>query len=350
MRFKDEAIVRVVAGNGGAGSVHWRREKYIPKGGPDGGDGGAGGAVIFVADEGINTLIDFSFNPVICAEDGQGGMAARAAGKDGEDKIVPVPVGTQVFYKDQLVADLDRPKARWVAARGGRGGKGNEHFKSPTRTAPDFAQPGEKGEEHELKLILKSVADVGLVGYPNVGKSTLISAITRAEPLVADYPFTTIQPNLGVVEATDGRKYVIADIPGLISGAHQGRGLGITFLKHIERTHVLLQLIDVCTGKDGSSLVYTLSESISDEELAKLAIEQFETIDSELRQFSAELAEFPRLIVFSKSDLPYAARALQASEKYFADKGFSCMLISASGGSGLSELKTSLADLVFKNR
>ena len=221
MRFIDEAKVQVIAGKGGNGSVHWRREKYVPRGGPDGGNGGNGGAVVFVAETGLNTLIDFSFNPRILAENGGAGDANLREGARGKDAIRQVPVGTQVFFQEKLVADLSVPGARWVAARGGRGGKGNAHFKSANRQAPDFAQPGQSGEEFDFRLVLKSVADVGLVGFPNAGKSTLVSTITRSHPKVADYPFTTLRPSLGVVLAGERERFVMADIPGIIPAKHR---------------------------------------------------------------------------------------------------------------------------------
>jgi len=240
MRFIDEVKVQVRAGRGGSGAVRFRREKYCPEGGPDGGDGGNGGAVILVTDPGLSTLIDFSFQPHLFASGGANGGENQRGGAAGADLICRVPVGCQVFYNDELVADLNTAGARWVAARGGHGGRGNAFFKSAQNQAPDYAQPGQDADELELRLVLKSVADIGLVGLPNVGKSTLISRISSANPKVADYPFTTLEPHLGVVMLDDAR-FVVADIPGLIPGAHLGKGLGTDFLKHIERTSGIAQ-------------------------------------------------------------------------------------------------------------
>jgi GTP-binding protein len=339
MRFIDEASVQVKGGDGGTGSVSWRREKYIPRGGPDGGDGGSGGAVIFTAVEGLNTLIDFSFNPLIRAKAGSSGEANLRHGADGEDAIRLVPVGTQVFYEDRLVADMNIVGARWVAARGGRGGKGNAFFKSATNQAPRRAQPGCAGEQHELKLVLKSVADVGLLGMPNVGKSTLVSVLSEAHPKIAAYPFTTLRPSLGVVLVESRGRFVIADIPGLIPGAHEGRGLGLQFLRHIERSKTLAQLIDVSI--EGSMLAEDDVEA-----LRKLAISQFDSIDHELRLYSEELAGRSRLVVFSKGELPISAKAYAACKEEFDARGYETLLVSSLSGLGLGQLKTSLLNQI----
>ena len=344
MRFIDEATVKVFAGDGGSGLVSWRREKFIPQGGPDGGNGGTGGAVLFVTDSGLNTLIDFSFNPLIRAEAGDTGGANDRSGKDGEDVVRIVPVGTQVFFEDTLVADLNVPGARWIAARGGRGGKGNTHFKSSTNQAPHYAQPGQQGEKRTLKLCLKSVADVGLLGLPNVGKSTLVSKTTSSHPRIADYPFTTIRPSLGVVLVDNSRRFVMADIPGLIPGAHEGKGLGIRFLQHVERTSVLAQFIDISTAPDGSSL-YGL-EQPSVEMLSERAMTQFEAIEQELQLFSEELAQRPRLVLFSKADLPEAREAFLGTKRLIEERGHACLLISSHTGEGLEELKNTLFSMV----
>lgn len=346
MRFKDEAKVFVKAGDGGSGSVHWRREKYIPRGGPDGGDGGSGGAVIFVADSGVNTLIDIAYNPRINAEDGAAGEGGRKNGTDGKDVLIKFPVGTQVFYKDQLVADLSVPNSRWVAARGGIGGKGNTFFKTSTNQAPNFSQSGKKGEGFELQLVLKSVADVGLVGFPNVGKSTLISVVSNAKPIIADYPFTTITPNLGVVELEGKRRFVIADIPGLIPEAHLGKGLGITFLKHIERTTVLAQIIDISTEKDGTKSPLAEQAEVEDTDLLNAVKVQFEIIENELANFSEEVRKLPRLIVFTKGDLKNTPRAFEISKKWLMGKGHKSILISSINNLGLEQLKEELFQLV----
>lgn len=352
MRFRDEVKIRLVAGKGGDGSASFRREKYIPKGGPDGGNGGSGGAIIFVADSGQNTLFDFVFTPVIRAEAGENGAGARCDGKDGEDIVCVVPVGTQVFFTanetETLVADLATEGARWVAARGGIGGKGNSHFATSTNQAPTHSQAGRLGEDLVFKLVLKSVADIGLAGLPNVGKSTLISSISNARPLVADYPFTTIEPHLGVVTGPGNRRFVVADIPGLIPGAHEGKGLGTTFLKHIERTRAVAQVIDVTTTLEGGKLSQLLEggpDSVNPETLRELSLQQFETIARELEQFSAPLAALPRLIVFTKADLGLAEPALLATKDVWEERGYQAIAVSAASSLGIEELKVALTHL-----
>ncbi|MBP9837280.1 MAG: GTPase ObgE [Proteobacteria bacterium] len=350
MKFRDEANVFIKAGDGGSGKVGWRREKYIPQGGPDGGNGGNGGAVIFQADNGTNTLTDFYYNPKVIAEDGEDGGGAICDGKDGSDIIIKVPVGTQVFFQEQLVADLTVNGARWIAARGGRGGKGNNFFKTATNRAPKYSQPGMKGETFDFHLVLKSVADVGLVGLPNVGKSTLISVISNAKPLIADYAFTTITPNLGVVELDSHRRFVIADIPGLIEQAHIGKGLGITFLKHIERTTVLAQFIDPTTDFEGARKDLDELENISDQELSDIVTRQFELIENELLNFSNDLLKLPRVVIFTKADLPIAERALRLTAKYFKKRNLSTHLISSVNNTGLDGLKSELWQLVRETK
>ncbi len=350
MKFRDEAKVRVAGGDGGNGVVHWRREKYVPRGGPDGGDGGDGGAVIFVADENLNTLIDFTFNNRLAAESGDNGSGNRSSGRSGDDKIVQVPIGTQVFFGDELVADLAQPGARWVAARGGVGGKGNAFFKSSTVQSPHFAQPGRKGEEHLLRLVLKSVADVGLVGLPNVGKSSLVSALSNARPLVADYPFTTLSPSLGTVVVDSARKFVIADIPGLIPDAHLGKGLGIQFLKHIERTTVLAHVIDVTTAPDGSKQPFLTEGEVTADELFELGKKQFELIEVELKNFSPALLELKRLAILTKADLPYAAKAYEKLAPWLGARGLRTALVSSHAGQGLREVSEWLFELVRDSR
>ncbi len=317
MKFIDEATIYVKAGDGGAGIVHWRREKFMPTGGPDGGDGGDGGAIIFEADPNLNTLIDYVYNPHLKGHDGEPGAENQKEGKSGETIVLKIPVGTQIFFEEKLIADLSAPQMRWIAARGGRGGKGNTHFKSATKQAPDFSQPGIAGEERTYRLVLKSVADLGLVGLPNAGKSSLISSISKATPKIADYPFTTLAPNLGVVFLSDNRKFVVADIPGIIEGAHEGKGLGLTFLKHIERTKGLGFVVDITQSKNYGNLVSLLEGLETDSEKEVLAkeikeareiviretIEQLELLKKELREFSEELTHYPSLIIFTKSDL-----------------------------------------------
>ncbi|MCB0344822.1 MAG: GTPase ObgE [Bdellovibrionales bacterium] len=344
MRFIDETRVSVIAGSGGNGAISWRREAHVPMGGPDGGDGGNGGAVVFAADTGLNTLIDFSFNPLIKAENGLPGGPNGQTGRSGKDSVVAVPVGTQVYYNDELIADIAQPGARWIAARGGHGGKGNAFFKTPTNRAPRFAQSGQEGETFEFRLVLKSVADVGLVGFPNAGKSTYVSTVSAAEPKVADYPFTTIRPSLGVVVLDDNRRFVIADIPGLIPGAHEGKGLGIQFLKHIERTKTLMQLVDVASSEE--VLRAEASGEITDDVLKAAALEQFDAIDHELRSFSVELAERPRLVVFSKCDLELNQRALDLCQANLEGRGHQVLGISSVTGSGVKQSLEALYNLV----
>lgn len=284
--FIDTATIHVKAGDGGNGCVSFRREKYIPKGGPDGGDGGDGGSIVFVADRNKNTLLDFAGKHHWKARTGQAGMGKKMYGKGGEDLIIPVPLGTIVhdIEKDLTIADLVEPGRRVVIARGGKGGKGNWHFRSSTNQAPRYAEPGTSGEERTLRLELKLIADVGLVGMPNAGKSTLLRAVSAARPKVADYPFTTLEPQLGIAELTGDRRLVMADIPGLIEGAQHGAGLGHAFLKHIERTKVIVHLLDLYPT-DGSN-----------------PADNYRKIRAELEAFSDVLARKKELIVANKID------------------------------------------------
>ena len=284
--FIDRAKIKVKAGNGGDGVTAFRREKFVPRGGPSGGDGGVGGDVWLEADEGLNTLLHLRYNPEHKAERGRHGEGSNRSGKDGESITVRVPVGTQVFdaEKNELVVDLTWPGQRFLVAKGGKGGWGNAHFATPTRRAPKFHYTGRPGEEKELQLELKLIADVGLVGFPNAGKSTLISVISAAKPKIADYPFTTLEPNLGVVDMGDYKTFVVADIPGLIEGASDGAGLGDRFLRHVERTKLFLHLVDVSSfsGRD--------------------PVEDYEIINRELANYNKELAERPQIIVATKID------------------------------------------------
>ncbi len=307
MQFIDEATIHVRGGSGGSGSRHWKRAKFVPKGGPDGGNGGTGGAVILEAVSNLNTLIDLVYEPHVRAEDGSSGGENLKTGADGVHTIVKVPVGTQVFYNETLVADLSKAGSRWVAARGGIGGKGNAHFKSSTNQAPDHAQPGVAGEERTYRLVLKSVADLGLVGLPNAGKSTFISTVSGAKPKVAAYPFTTLTPELGVVLLSENRRFVLADIPGIIEGAHEGKGLGLRFLKHIERTKALVFVIDITQCP--SYTLDTLDET-NGEILATLVAEtqtQFSLLKSELASYSETLLSYPSFPLFTKQDFPNVA-------------------------------------------
>jgi GTP-binding protein len=292
--FIDEAIIHVKAGDGGAGCVSFRREKYVPKGGPDGGDGGNGGSVIFVADPNKNTLLDFAGKHHWKAPRGEAGMGKKMYGKGGEDLVIPVPPGTLIFdtEKQMLLTDLNENHKRVVIARGGYGGKGNWHFRSSTNQAPRFAEPGTEGEERSLRLELRLIADIGLVGMPNAGKSTLLRAISSARPKVADYPFTTLEPQLGIAELVGSRRLVVADIPGLIEGAKDGAGLGHAFLKHIERTKVIVHLLDLYPP-DGSD-----------------PAENYRIIRREVEAFSPTLAAKREIVAPNKLDLAIDDEAL----------------------------------------
>jgi GTP-binding protein len=284
--FIDRAKIHVQGGNGGNGVTAFRREKFVPRGGPSGGDGGRGGDVFVVADPSLNTLLHLRYNPRHIADRGLHGEGSNCSGHTGEDHVVNVPVGTQIFDLEtgDLLADLAEAGARWLAAKGGRGGFGNAHFATSTNRAPRYHQEGGKGEERELQLELKLLADVGLVGFPNAGKSTFISTVSAARPKIADYPFTTLEPNLGVVDLGDFRTMVIADIPGLIEGAHTGAGLGDRFLRHIERTKLLLHLVDVSSMSG--------RETVSD----------YLTVNRELEAYNPELATRPQFVVATKLD------------------------------------------------
>ncbi|HXG38429.1 MAG TPA: GTPase ObgE [Bacteroidota bacterium] len=284
MQFIDEAKILVKAGNGGNGAVSFRREKYIPKGGPDGGNGGNGGNVIVRADRHLSTLLDFRYKRQYRAENGENGRSKNQDGKWGEDVVLKVPCGTLVKDAEtgEVLADLVKHGDEFVAARGGKGGRGNTLFATPTNQAPRTAEPGTPGEERELLLELKLLADVGLVGFPNAGKSTLISVISAAKPKIADYPFTTLTPNLGIVRYAEGKSFTVADIPGLIEGAHRGKGLGIQFLRHIERTKLLVFLI---------------------ESTSQAPTEDYRVLLSELKEYNPSLIKKPRLIALTKIDL-----------------------------------------------
>ncbi len=296
MKFVDEAQIRVQAGDGGNGCVSFRREKFIPFGGPDGGDGGDGGSVWLVADEGLNTLVDFRHQRSFKAKRGQGGMGSQMYGKGGEDIEVRVPVGTVVTNvdTDEEIGDLTAHGQRLKVAQGGRGGLGNIHFKSSVNRAPRKSTPGTPGEVRDLKFELRLLADVGLLGFPNAGKSTFIRAVSAATPRVADYPFTTLHPNLGVVRVGTDQSFVVADIPGIIEGAADGAGLGIQFLRHVSRTSLLLHVVDI-QPIDGSD-----------------PVEQVRTIERELEQFDTELVGRPRWLVINKSDVFSGEEELQA--------------------------------------
>lgn len=328
--FIDQARIFIKAGDGGDGCTSFRREKYVPAGGPDGGDGGRGGDVIFLVDDGLSTLIDFTYQKHYRAERGGHGRGSNQHGKNGADVVIKVPAGTQVFSDDgRLLADLTHRGERWVAAKGGRGGRGNARFKSSTRQAPAFHEKGEKGEECWLKLELKLLADVALVGFPNAGKSTLIAAVSKARPKIADYPFTTLTPHLGVVSIAPGKSFVIADIPGLIEGAHQGAGLGHEFLRHIERTRVTVYVIDASglEGRDPSDDLLTLQD--------------------ELRLYRRELAERPFFVFANKVDLEEAKEHLSSLEQAAASTGADGFFSgSAATGEGTQHLVLALSRLL----
>lgn len=334
MKFIDEAIIHAKAGKGGAGSKSFRREAMVPLGGPDGGNGGHGGSVIIVATRNKQTLLDFSFQPEWKATDGAGGEGNNRTGKSGEDLKILVPVGTEVYNveTDELVVDLSEDAQEFTLCKGGRGGKGNDFFKTSTNRAPEHAQPGEQGEEGKFKLLLKLVADVGLIGLPNAGKSTLISRISSARPKIADYPFTTLTPNLGVVKSKSGRTFVVADIPGLIPGASEGKGLGIQFLKHIERTRVLVHLLDatVLLEEDGE---------------AKL-LQNFDDISIELANYSDNLSGRQELIVLTKIDALPDRGILEKIQPLLAEKGSHVHAISSVSGVGIESLVEKLASIL----
>ncbi|OCC14260.1 GTP-binding protein Obg [Dissulfuribacter thermophilus] len=327
MKFLDEAKIFVKAGDGGPGCVSFRRERYVPRGGPDGGDGGKGGDVVFVVDPSLNTLSEFRRKKRFIAQRGEAGRGKSQHGRAGKDLVVRVPPGTIVKDAEtgRILKDLTTPGTRWIAARGGKGGKGNERFKSATRQAPRFAQPGRPGEERWLDLELKLIADVGLVGEPNAGKSTFLSRVTSARPKIADYPFTTIRPMLGVADLTDERTLVIADIPGLIEGAHKGIGMGHQFLKHIERTKVLLIILDLSLGKAA-------------------ALKSFETLMNELSGYHDSLNRKPLVVALNKIDLLGVSERSECVElcNYFIQKGISCHPISGVTGEGVAQLLETL--------
>jgi GTP-binding protein len=325
--FIDRVKIKVKAGHGGNGVTAFRREKFVPRGGPSGGDGGKGGDVWLVADSGVNTLLHLRYNPEHSAERGGHGEGSNRSGRAGEDVLVRVPVGTQVLDTElgDLLHDLTHEGERWLAARGGRGGFGNAHFATSTNRAPRYHQEGGEGEERELQLELKLLADVGLVGFPNAGKSTLISTISAAKPKVADYPFTTLEPHLGVVDLGEYRTFVVADIPGLIEGAHGGAGLGDRFLRHVERTKLLLHLVDVssASGRD--------------------AVSDYETINRELVAYDPRLAERPQIVVATKLDALDEPERLEALRRRVAEDGREFHEISAVTNRNVRELVGAVA-------
>lgn len=331
MRFIDECRIRVEAGDGGKGAIAFRREKYVPFGGPAGGDGGRGGDVVLVADEGLGTLHDLSHVNVVRADAGQNGMGKDCYGRGGADLEIRVPLGTVIFDAETgaKIDEIVLGNSRVVVARGGKGGRGNIHFATPTDRAPRRAEPGEPGERRDLRLELKVMADVGLLGFPNVGKSTLISSVSRAHPKIADYPFTTLVPHLGVVTLGDarrglGKSFVIADIPGLIPGASQGLGLGIRFLRHLDRTRLLLHLICIS------------------EEPGRSPIADYHALRHELSTFDEGLARRPEIVAMTQADRPEVQEAYELAKPDFAAIGIELRLVSAASHAGLDDLMSEL--------
>ena len=321
--FIDRAKIFVKSGNGGNGAVSFRREKYVPLGGPDGGDGGKGGSIIFTVDTGLTTLLDFKYKKKFCAQDGENGGASKCYGRDGQDLSIKVPMGTIIreAESNKIIADLSHKDDVFVLARGGKGGKGNCKFCTPTRQAPHFAEPGMPGEEFNLLLELKLLADVGLVGFPNVGKSTLLSTVTAAKPKIANYHFTTLKPNLGVVKAEGINAFVMADIPGIIEGAAEGVGLGLDFLRHIERTRLLIHFVDI-SGVEGRD-----------------AFEDFQKINEELKKYSVKLWDRPQIVVANKADMLYDEEIFEDFKRKVNELGYDKVFkMSAATKAGVEEV------------
>ncbi len=330
MKFVDEATIHVRSGDGGRGCVSFRREKFVPRGGPDGGDGGRGGNVILLADPHMTSLLDFKYKREFIAKRGEHGKGKKCHGRNAPDLVIKVPVGTVV--KDartgEVIADLTTPGQQVLVAKGGRGGRGNARFATPTNQAPRFAEPGEKGEERWIKLELKLLADVGIVGLPNAGKSTLISRVSGARPRVASYPFTTLTPSLGVVRLKEDRTFVVADIPGLIEGAHRGKGLGLQFLRHIERTRLLLHVIDITSPSP---------------------MEDFETIERELASYNPKLLEKERIVALNKIDLIEDRDMIEGTKRAFEERGIEVYPVSALTGEGIEGLVEAIGKRIVKD-
>jgi len=322
MKFVDEARIHVKAGDGGNGCVSFRRERFIPRGGPNGGDGGKGGDVILQADAQLSTLLDLTYPKPFRAQKGQHGKGKDQTGKNGEDLIIRIPAGTLIRddQTEEVLQDLLFDGQQYIVAEGGRGGRGNARFATPTLRAPRHAQKGEKGQERWLRLELKLLADVGLMGYPNVGKSTFLSRISSARPKIADYPFTTLVPNLGVVRREDHQSFVVADIPGLIEGASKGAGLGLTFLRHVERTRLLIHLLDIS------------------EEPSRDAVKDYHALNQELKASPHSLQEKTQFIALNKIDLPSVRERAKDIENQFERMGLRLYLISGQTGEGVGEL------------
>lgn len=319
--FIDHAQVHIQAGKGGNGAVSFRREAYVPEGGPDGGNGGRGGSIFAEVDTGMHTLMDFHYKRKFKAEDGASGYKKNMHGKSGQDLVLRLPQGTVIYEKHtgKILADLSDPTDRKLIARGGKGGRGNSTFKTSVRRAPDFATPGEDGQAFDIVLELKSIADVGLVGFPNVGKSSLLARITKAKPKVADYHFTTLYPNLGVVEEISGKSFIMADIPGIIEGAAEGVGLGLEFLRHVERTRMILHVLDVSGSEERDP------------------IEDYQIIEREIERFSERLAEREKVVFLNKADLVYDRQDIQAVVDYFKQRDIAVFVTSTVTGEGISQ-------------
>jgi GTP-binding protein len=334
MSFIDEVKIFASAGAGGAGCVSFRREKFIPLGGPNGGDGGKGGDLILQVSSRLSTLYDLRLHPHQRAQRGKNGMGSDRHGAGGEDLVIEVPLGTIVKNAEtgEVIADLTEKDQRLILLKGGRGGQGNARFATSTNKAPKFAQPGEPGEEMVLRLELKLMADVGLLGFPSVGKSSFITKVSAARPKIADYPFTTLKPHLGVVAYKNYRSFVMADIPGIIEGAHEGAGLGHRFLRHVERTRILLHLLDPCRTHDSNPL------------------DDYETLNRELALFNPELAEKPQIIVVNKIDLPDVQALLPEITPYFEKLGLKVFPVSAATGEGIPALLDEIALLLWSDR
>jgi GTP-binding protein len=325
MHFVDEATIRLKAGAGGNGAIAFRREKFVPKGGPSGGDGGNGASIVFVVDEGLSTLLDFRYRHEFDAPAGANGANKDKYGRGGEDVVLRVPPGTQVFddATGALIGDLRKHGERMIVAQGGKGGRGNIHFATSTDRAPRKAEPGTPGEERTVRLELKLLADVGLLGFPNVGKSSLIARISAARPKIADYPFTTLVPNLGTVALSGERAFVVADIPGLIEGAHAGAGLGDRFLRHLDRTRLLVHLLDASAS-------------------GRTPLRDYEAMNKELALYDPELAARPQLVVVNKIDLPDVRKRFKQLAVPFKRRGIALAAISAVTGEGTAELLESI--------
>ncbi len=358
--FIDEVKLYAKAGDGGHGAVAWRREAHVPKGGPAGGDGGDGGDVIFVGDDGVHSLLDYKYDPKLIARNGDAGRGKKQAGHQSEDIIAMVPLGTQIFDADtgELIGDITEHGQELVVCRGGNGGFGNARFATPSVQAPEWAKPGQAGEERNLRLSLKLMADVGLLGFPNAGKSTFVARVSAARPKIADYPFTTLVPQLGVVKVPHAEhlNFVVADIPGLVEGAHEGKGLGVRFLKHLERVRVLLHLIEIPLEVAESQF----GEKVVDDGNASYIrgpidlVERYKVLRKELENFSAELAGRPEVVVLNKTDLivedPASLPAVKKLQKYLAKQQIPLLFLSSASGHNRDQVLLALWNKVQQEK